>query len=419
MTSTHLLPAAGTAAVSAFLCASLFLLGCGPGEGPVQVQPPAGNASVSGTVEVCAPIASLRRTSADQASPDATGQLAVFPEQGLFLDGYNPPAYVISPVTSPLQSQGGGHWLATFAANELAAGSYSMSMFYHGYGDFGAHGYWSQTGERKPVMLPAAAPLVLDPIVYDMGGVDTGHSCSGRILLAGNYVSMAELELSAMYSQDYSALPSYPTWSFGIISAIPARYYFNLDQIGPESCGLSAIVSDVNYYCEASRVRINNRPLLTGAIDLVNPQPVDLIVNVRAFSPTADTIEANRGQLTCKIKCTGALNWTSDILVIAQDVSGAAASDYASSSAYLFPEDIGLGGVITVPLTWLRAGSYQVDVYRLGADNTVARERIGGPDAPVALPLPAIIADPYNPKYTYQPPPVAEVSFDLNLPAGE
>lgn len=389
-------------------------------------EPPSGNATVSGTIQAIAPVAALKYTSADQTQADATGQLNIYPNLGLFLNGYNPPAYSFSPSTVPFHATGERTWETAFTASELALGTYALSEYYQPYADFGVAPSWVQNEVLQTFTVASTEPLTIEPVVYDMGGVEEGYSCAGRILIEGNPIGPVDLQLWMNYQDDgfnyylHESDGTSPNWKFHVNTTQPGRLYYEIMDIGPDACTLSTYAYSSSGYSSMMHRYINGWPTQSGVIDLTEPQSMDLYLRTQAMFYTSDYNynNANQGAIICSINMTGALDWESDILLVAEDVCGAAASTNSSCSRYLLPAGTGLNAVLTVELANLRAGTYSIEVYKLGEDNSVARERIGGLAEPYVLELPALVREEYNEVHYYQPQPYGEVEFDLEIPEG-
>jgi len=387
--------------------------------------PPTGSGSAEGSLEIIVPLAEFCFDSLDQPSPDSYGRLTSAPELGVFLDGFERPAATTDSQAAGVQNLGNGQWRLSFNLSSLAFGKYTLSEYYLITLDYGAPPSWDQVGHRLEFTLseqqPEAAGLTLS---FDEGGAADGGSFGGKLLISGNPSSATTIGVNLAFGEPGFASGYRPSWSVDYPGSDFGRLFYRCSQIRGKECYIG-VDGQSQTAGATTRTRLNGQPFLSAGFILpaegAAPQ-ADLYLELRDsfFDQHEDVVAARHGEITCAITLTGATDWTGDLVLVAEDTSSAPAAVNSRAVAYLLPEDVGLGRKLSVKLGWLRPGTYQMDVYRLGERNSDPPARLGGASAPVAMPLPPLdyLEGAQGHRFYFQPEPSASVSFDLELQEG-
>lgn len=420
-------------ALSLALLALILLTACPPVYGPTPElpRPPGGSGSAAGKLNFSAPEVELY-FDAPAGSSMARGTLTSLPPAGLIYSNYEVPAAFITSYDAVPQRVGVGQWELPFDVGDLAFGDFQLCGISTQFGDFGVPPHYSPVEPRQQFALGSEGPRREGlELSFNLGGGDGAAVLRGRLMLGGNPPASGTLAL-ALGSSGEGTAPAYSSFNLPLSGVRFGRVFYEVNHLAGTSA-TAGLYSSSLISSEAVSYRIDGQPapdggyipnadgsISGGATDVEDTAShrLDMYIVLRQSSAGVDDHDAQAlesGEIICRIDTGGVLSWSDDILISATPADSAAGLN-REARAFLLPEQIGLGGIATLKLQYLKPGSYSIQAYRLGADNNTPPELIGGAAGTVLLEQPPLdyIADLTGKRYYFQPEPQARVDFAIS-----
>jgi hypothetical protein len=158
---------------------------------------------------------------------------------------------------------------------------------------------------------------------------------------------------------------------------------------------------------------IDGQPAQSNSFTLSEADPelnVDFrVLQERTFTqlPQGDQMVLAQGYIDVVVKVEGATTWDDDIVV-------EAVGPTAAARAFLFPQQLGLGGKIIRRLRTLDPGTYELTAYRLGATNSDAVETLATTSVVLPVPQPTYFEDLQGNRYPTLPVPSATATMSIS-----
>jgi hypothetical protein len=396
-------------AFAALTCLAL-LSGCEPPRygwgGPPRPDPPRGGGSVHGTLSLHVPevhqLSDAGGNVISEATPNGFDNFGVF-----FTTRFGEYPYNLAKLTYPqikFTKRAGSIWRLDFDFSGLPIADYKLALFQGGGGDIDSD--YIHT-EGPTFSLTEAAPGTQQDWQLE-GPVGTGR-IYGKLLLDGNDVN---LPVSFQINAADSFIPPYgaPFYTLPLANVKHGRAFYEISNLTTASPSIGVPwPSDSEPFA-----LVEGQPAQTNTFALSEADP-ELRVDLRVrqdreinYQLPSEQVPLMQGYIDVTATVHGATTWDDDIVV-------EAVGSTVSTRAFLFPQQLGLGGKISRRLSTLDPGTYELTAYRLGATNHDPVETLATTTVVVPVPQPTFFEDLQGNRYPTTPEPSAKATLTISL----
>jgi len=410
-------------------------VGCGDGGNPWPPRLPQerGPGAVSGAFVLRGPSLAIYTEGPQQVAPPIYSGWQAHAGVGLFREGAANVVRELPEEWLQPSSAQQGTLSIPLEFTDVSLGTYRVRLFYAEYSCIDGGGFliyrYLSTGE--PFTLDAATPAVSGrQEEWGLLGPPPYCEVSGELLVNGNSMGDAMLQLG-LYTpygsagdgiDQLSAAYHLPT-----VAGQFGRVFYKLSKVPIDSFyfGASGHVPpplDLDPGWRDPHLRVGG---LISSTDLLELRPDTEIPRVDIFCPRfADPRGSDgyddplrQGRILATVRFVGATNWSSDIVVVGERV-GTSSGSRSMATYFILPMDLRLDRSVECFLGYLDPGTCTVSVYQLGETNADPPLRLALASS-IDLPVPPLAndVDNFGNPIAYQPPPLARVSLDVDLPA--